>query len=121
MNCASYRSSLNSVCAIASISAVSVFGRIGTHWAPMDRGASDSSGLTDTNSMPASLARASHVSSECTPAPPDVTWPFLVASPPNAMISRVCLTIDDQSVTWPVTGWKVPITRGSTYIAAPKL
>ena len=43
---------------MASIIAVSVFGRIGTHWAPMDLGASDSSGLTDTNSMPASLARA---------------------------------------------------------------
>ncbi len=33
------------------------------------------------------------------------------------MISRVCLTIDDQSVTWPTTGWKVPITRGSRYSA----
>jgi hypothetical protein len=31
------------------------------------------------------------------------------------------LTIEDQSVTWPTTGWKVPITRGRTYCAAPKL
>ena len=98
-----------------------MFGRIGTHWAPRKSGASDLSGLTETNSMPASLARRSHVSMVCTPAPPDVTWPFLVASPPKAIISRVCLTTDDQSVTWPVTGWKVPITRGSRYIAVPKL
>ena len=100
---------------------MSVFGRIGTHCAPNDAGVSDLSGLTETNSMPAALARPSHVSNECKPAPPDVTWPFLVAKPPNAMIRRVCLTIDDQSVTSPATGWNVPMTRGSTYIAAPKL
>ena len=94
------------------MSAVSVLGRIGTHCAPMKSGASDLSGLIETNSMPAAFARRSHSSLEWTPAPPDVTWSFLVASPPKAMISRVCLTVDDQSVTWPTTGWKVPITRG---------
>ena len=47
---------------MASISAVSVFGRIGSQVAPMDRRARRlRSGLTTTNSTPAALARASHV------------------------------------------------------------
>ena len=37
--------------------------------------------------MPASFARRSHVSMLWSPAPPEVTWPFLVARPPNARIS----------------------------------
>src|SRR5262249_49476377 len=117
---------------------------MGTHCAPRNSGASDLSGLMETNSMPASFARRSHGSMVWAPAPPEVTWPFLVASPPNARMRRVCLTIDDQpvvgqttdwssivkhtrlilafgdqSVVCPTTGWKVPITRGRTYCAAP--
>ena len=59
-NAASWRSSTSSVCAIASIIAVSVLGRIGIHCAPRNRARRICSGLTDTNSMPASLARRSH-------------------------------------------------------------
>src|SRR5262249_27171751 len=89
---------------MASISAVSVLGRIGTHCAPRKSGESDLSGVMETNSMPASFARRSHVCMVWAPAPPEVTWPFLVASPPKARIRRVCLTIADQSVTWPARG-----------------
>src|SRR5262249_22148393 len=56
---------------------------MGTHCAPRNSGASDLSGLMETNSMPASFARRSHVSMVWAPAPPEVTWPFLVASPPH--------------------------------------
>ncbi len=105
---------------MASISAVSVLGRIGTHCAPRKSGASDLSGLMDTKSMPASFARRSHISMLCVPPPPKVTWPFLRGSPPKARINRACLTIDGQSVPWAI-GPKVPITRGNTYCAAPKL
>src|ERR1700730_10582923 len=103
------------------MSAVSVLGRIGTHCAPRKSGESDLSGLIETNSMPASFPRRSQVSRLCTPAPPDVTWQFLSARPPNAITSRAFLTMDDQSVMSPTTGWKVPMTRGKTYCAAPKL
>ena len=54
--------------------------------------------------MPASFARRSQVSRLCTPAPPEVTWAFLRASPPNAIIKRACLTMEAQSVISPTTG-----------------
>ena len=68
--------------------------------------------------MPASFARRSHISMLWAPAPPEVTWPFLVARPPNAKITRVCLTIDAQSVIWPTAGWNVPITRGKEILSS---
>jgi len=105
---------------MANISAVSVLGRMGSHCASRKSAASDLSGLMETNSTPASLARRSHMSMLWAPPPPNVTWPFLLGNPPNARIRRVCLTIDGQSVPWAI-GWNVPITRGNTYCAAPKL
>ena len=82
---------------------------------------SDLSGLTETNSTPASLAWRSQDSSVCRPAPPDVTCAFFTAIPPNAIISFVCLMTDGQSVTRPVTGPSEPMIRGSRKYAAPKL
>ena len=68
MNASSWRSSTSSVCAIASIMAVSVLGLIGIQRAPRNSGASDLSGLTETNSMPASFACRSQDSSVCSAA-----------------------------------------------------
>ena len=82
---------------------------------------SDLSGLTETNSMPASFACRSQDSSVCCPPPPGVTWPFFSGRPPNAMMSFVCLMIDGQSVTRPVTGPSEPMMRGRRKNAAPKL
>ena len=59
------------------------------------------SGVTMTNSTPASLARLSHISSTWTPAPPEVICAFFSARPPKAIISRVCLTTEFQSVMSP--------------------
>ena len=113
MNASSWRPSLTSVCAIASIIAVSVLGRIGIQRAPTKSGMSDLSGLIETNSTPASLAWRNQDSSVCRPAPPDVTWAFFTAIPPKAIISLVCLMIEGQSVTLPVTGPSEPMMRGS--------
>ncbi len=87
------------------MSAVSVFGRIGHHSAPRNSGASARVGLITTNSTPASFAARSHFSIECSPAPPELIWPFLRASPPNATTSCVWRTMLVQSVTRPATGW----------------
>src|SRR5262249_14116284 len=56
---------------------------MGTHCAPRNSGASDLSGLMETNSMPASFARRNHGSMVWAPAPPEVTWAFLGGGPAN--------------------------------------
>ena len=78
---------------IASISAVSVFGRIGSHSAPSESGRSSASGLTSTNRAPRAWAASSDGRTTCRPAPPEPTAAFLPAIPPNATISSVWSTM----------------------------
>ena len=55
----------------------------------------------DTNSIPASLARRSHVSIVCSAGAAGGDLAVLYREPPNAMMSCVCLTTEGQSVTSP--------------------
>ena len=106
---------------MASINAVSVLGRMGIQSAAMPSGMSARVGLMTVSRMPAACARASQPGKLCRPAPPEVTWLFLIGMPPNATMWRVWASTLSQSVTSPLTGLVVPITCGSRNCAAPQL
>ena len=108
-----------STCAIASISAVSVPGRIGIHSAGTSSGMSVRSGETLTSRTPAATARRSHSPISCTPPPPFWICPLRSAMPPKHTINFVPAQIARQSVTGPTTQAESPMTCGSNTCAAP--
>ena len=64
-----------------------------------------------TTGVPLCASFAARGLSACSAAPPEETWAFFSASPPNATNSSQCSTTLGQLVTRPVNGEKVPITR----------
>ena len=94
---------------MASIIAVSLFGRGASHSAPSDAAASSRIGLMLQNSTPAALARVSQRLVVCSPTPPGVTCVLRVGTPPNITSKRVLSTMLCQLVP-PLTKSELPTT-----------
>ena len=116
----SIRSSAISTCAIASIIAVSVLGRIGSHSAPISAGMSPRSGETLTIRTPAFAASRSRRPIACVPEPPEAIWPLRSRMPPKQTSSRAFATIARQSTTGPATASRSPRMCGSSVMPAAK-
>jgi len=112
---------VSSVCASASIIAVSVLGRIAIHSGPIASGPSSRIGLTLITRTPARASAANAPLVPCQAHPPLATWVFFGLAPPNMTKSRVFSAIDDHEVSGPVTACALPRICGRNVNAVPKL